>query len=459
MTTCNICAAPIRKTNKLVVCEKCDHEACSSCTEKYITMSLNEPQCMKCNYLWDSVFLHKTHTKACISRIKTSQKERLFNLETTLLPETQEFLPLYNELPILNKTIQDNQHEMVRINRRNYTERNSIRRASNYRDYYTVLYNNAIHNDRLRRIHAVINGFRDTLYLLEEEAEEHSEEQFTKVRNEYVKKCGQQDCNGYVNKRTYRCGVCETEICKHCWVEKSNEEDASPHVCNRDDIATTKAILKDSKPCPECYAPIHRIDGCNHMFCTQCTTAFDWRTGEIHKNGNTNPHYYAWIQTQNVNNPPTSSNQGCNDHRVGVQDAILAIQRSSLSVTDRNNTASILRNFAHITNYERPTVLTEAERLNQNRPLRINFLTKKITEKEMKTKLMKKYKANECNIHKSQLADMVDEVRFDFMNRFIRNQQDPHQVYTELQEFKTYVVDCYKKIENVYGLKCYKFTN
>ena len=106
MTTCNICAEPIRKTNKLVVCEKCDHEACSACTEKYITMSLNEPQCMKCNYLWDSVFLHKTHTNACISRIKTSQKERLFNLETTLLPETQEFLPLYNELPILNKTIQ-----------------------------------------------------------------------------------------------------------------------------------------------------------------------------------------------------------------------------------------------------------------------------------------------------------------------------------------------------------------
>ena len=103
--------------------------------------------------------------------------------------------------------------------------------------------------------------------------------------------------------------------------------------------------------------------------------------------------------------------------------------------------------------------MTEAERLNHNRPLRIKFLTRSITEKDMKIKLMKSYKANECNIHKRQLADMVNEVRIDFINRFIQNSENHLVVYKELLEFKNYVVDCYKKIEDVYGLKCYKIVD
>ena len=419
---------------------------------------------MNCNCLWDTVFLHKTHTKACISRIKTSQKERLFNIETTLLPETQQFIPLYNELPVLVKMIKDNALELSRINIRKYSERNLIRRAAYNRDQYALIYDNTVHNDRERRIRRVIDGTRDSLYTpeeqLDQQGDEHSEQQFTKARNEYVKKCGQPDCNGYINKRTYSCGVCETQICKHCWVEKSNEEDASAHECNDDDIATTKAILKDSKPCPECYAPIHRIDGCNHMFCTQCTTAFDWRTGEVHKNGNTNPHYYAWMQTQTRTRTSNPSNRGCNDRALNVSHLMSALRRTTLPNTEMSSEViKILRHFDHIQYLERPNVMTEAERLNHNRPLRIKFLTRSITEKDMKIKLMKSYKANECNIHKRQLADMVNEVRIDFINRFIQNSENHLVVYKELLEFKNYVVDCYKKIEDVYGLKCYKIVD
>ena len=71
---------------------------------------------------------------------------------------------------------------------------------------------------------------------------------------------------------------------------------------------------------------------------------------------------------------------------------------------------------------------------------------------------MRTYKANECNIHKRQLADMVGEVQIDFMNRFIQRTDTGTKLYTEIMEFKNYISTCYSKIESVYGLKCYKFS-
>ena len=72
---------------------------------------------------------------------------------------------------------------------------------------------------------------------------------------------------------------------------------------------------------------------------------------------------------------------------------------------------------------------------------------------------MRAYKANECNIHKRQLADMVAEVQIDFMNRFIQRSDSGSQLYKEIMAFKNYISTCYSKIESVYGLKCYKFSN
>jgi hypothetical protein len=207
---------------------------------------------------------------------------------------------------------------------------------------------------------------------------------------------------------------------------------------------------------------IHRISGCTHMFCTQCNTAFDWRTGEIHKNGNTNPHYYAWLQSR-----PGSSNQNSQhlnnrncDQRMSIRDVIHSIQHhfKKLSKTEQDNIIKTFRNFDHIQHFERPNIFTEQDRINRNRLLRIKFLTKQINEKDLKTKLMRTYKANECNIHKRQLADMVGEVQIDFMNRFIQRTDTGTKLYTEIMEFKNYISTCYSKIESVYGLKCYKFS-
>jgi hypothetical protein len=43
------------------------------------------------------------------------------------------------------------------------------------------------------------------------------------------------------------------------------------------------------------------VRNCDQMFCTSCHTAFSWKTLEIVKGAVHNPHYFAWRQTQGVN--------------------------------------------------------------------------------------------------------------------------------------------------------------
>jgi hypothetical protein len=77
------------------------------------------------------------------------------------------------------------------------------------------------------------------------------------------------------------------------------EHKEEEHVCDESVVASIRMMRESSKPCPTCHLPIHKINGCNDMFCVQCKTAFCWRTLEVHKNGNSNPHYIRWLHDGN----------------------------------------------------------------------------------------------------------------------------------------------------------------
>ena len=108
--------------------------------------------------------------------------------------------------------------------------------------------------------------------------------------------CPQQECNGFLN-RNYKCSVCETQVCRHCHVIKSATE-ADEHVCKEADLETVKFLKKDTKNCPGCGINIHKIDGCDQMWCVECKTAFSWRTGRIERGVIHNPHFYEYQRQQ-----------------------------------------------------------------------------------------------------------------------------------------------------------------
>jgi hypothetical protein len=105
----------------------------------------------------------------------------------------------------------------------------------------------------------------------------------------FVGKCPISDCMGFVGM-DHVCGLCKVEVCKDCMEPKKSD-----HTCNTDNILNVRALRKEAKPCPKCAAMISKIDGCDQMWCTQCHTAFSWRTGAeetlVH-----NPHFYEWMR-------------------------------------------------------------------------------------------------------------------------------------------------------------------
>jgi hypothetical protein len=103
--------------------------------------------------------------------------------------------------------------------------------------------------------------------------------------------CPATGCAGFVDT-LWKCGICNTKVCKDCRVIKSDE-----HECNDDDVATANAIAAESKPCPKCAASISKVSGCDQMWCTMCHTTFSWKTGKVETSVIHNPHYFQWLSS------------------------------------------------------------------------------------------------------------------------------------------------------------------
>jgi hypothetical protein len=402
---------------------------------------------MSCHQLWDTKFLFGTHSKACLKRIKESQKDRLFNVEMSLLPETQEYVKYYKEIPQLK----ENQKEMTRhvefhrtqmVNYRGVV--NELNRSFHKKEMYSSMYEHLVKKDRIDKISDIIHGRSNQIDMLNQP----NNYQPKPKKIQYIKKCEKEECNGFINKSNYQCGICDTKICKDC-LNVTNDE----HHCKDEDVQTAQLMLKDSKPCPECGVPIHKIDGCNHMFCTQCNTPFDWRTMEIQKQGNTNPHYYHWLNFSGERH--TNREHGCGEN-ITIGDLSHRPIFRSLNTQIKEKVLRTLQVFHHMDIFQIQSPMSVEDLSNRNRFLRIKYLCNEVSSKMMKVQLMKTYKMNEFAIHKTQVVQLVRDIRIDFIARMYRcdNVEALHTHCEELHGFRNYILKSYANLESVYGLKC-----
>jgi hypothetical protein len=137
-------------------------------------------------------------------------------------------------------------------------------------------------------------------------------------RKAFVRACPAADCRGFLST-AWKCGLCETWVCPDCHEIKKGKDDES-HTCKPESIETAKMLAKEAKPCPKCAAQICKIDGCDQMWCTQCHTAFSWRTGKAVSDGQWvhNPHYYEWARRNGVTIARTPGDPGPGGGRAGV---------------------------------------------------------------------------------------------------------------------------------------------
>jgi len=262
----------------------------------------------------------------------------------------------------------------------------------------------------------------------------------TEKKRLFTRGCPDVDCRGFLNEE-WLCGLCEKTTCKECHLIKKED-----HECNADDIATAKLLKSDTKPCPKCSTGIYKIDGCDQMWCTQCHTAFSWKTGELQTNIH-NPHYFEWQRRngQNMRNPlDIICGQEIN-HQLAN-----SIRQKLLteSETTRNTIDDVIKNTIHIRLIDMPEY--RVGQVVNNQKLRIGYLRKEIDDDEFKKKVQRNNKMNEKKREIHEILQLYVQTATDIMYRLNENPVDIEKYLEELEGIRVYTNECLEDIANTY---------
>jgi len=222
--------------------------------------------------------------------------------------------------------------------------------------------------------------------------------------------CPVNGCRGFVEIGV--CGLCKKKVCMMC----HELSDGAVHHCKVEDLQSLALLSNDSRNCPKCCAVIFRTAGCDHMFCTNCHTHFNWKTMKI-LTTSTNGHYLH-LQRFSENIPlrdtPLATETtgggsgGCTQefslYRDGVP--LESVDQSKFETslvhclwTDSNAVRLVKRK-----KYHEPTITTKyAEQLQS---LQIRYLLGEIDENSWKTQVYQKYQEKTLGILYGQVLDI-----------------------------------------------------
>ena len=421
---CQICCEKLNlSTRKLVTCPYCEFGACKTCCETYVLGESN-PKCMNttCNRDWTRQFIASAFTNVFITgKLKKQREQLLFDNERALLPATQ-----------------------VLVERQINIE-NATRKVREI-------------NEKLYQLKIERNQAQTELYRL------HNR-QATTERAEFVRACPDEECRGFLSTQ-WKCGICQKWACPDCHEVKGLERDVE-HTCNPDTLATARLLATDTKPCPKCRMGIFRISGCDQIWCTQCHTAFNWRTGRIESNVH-NPHYFEWLRRNGNAVPRNPLDNPCNND---LQHTDYTTIRTMLQVRHPNHPLSkstdeylgrTVRNVIHMRYVTVPRYRTE-DRVVRNEILRIQYMRNIITEDDFKTilqrneKKVEKYREihNVLTILLTTVTDII--LRFRTYLSGTTNNEFNDTILKEINPLVDYVNECLRDTAKTYKSKNIQF--
>jgi hypothetical protein len=298
MSECIIC---VNECAGFISCPSptCNFSACVDCWQIFL-ISKTEPCCMSCNIGLDDYFCRTKFSSQWVeTKYKTYFQQLLFDKEKSFVEETIDFVPFYQKIKILERSIVVNAsagpHFVRGPNPRSLLQKRKDLLAMLKQDWS----NKCSSQSPLQYDH---NQMFDNFSELKDVHDKYLAQAQTFSANQIImvskKKCPQPDCRGYLN-HDFKCIVCTKQICVKCFVTIS---DVYSHDCKPNDVETVNLLEKTTKPCPKCNIRIERNKGCSHMFCTFCFAGFDWESGQlIDDRQNTNPHLKEYLVLQKNN--------------------------------------------------------------------------------------------------------------------------------------------------------------
>jgi len=400
-----------------------------------------KPDCAK---EWSRKFLRENFTNVFLtSKYREHLEDILFDQEKALMPATQ---PLV-EQKIAKRNLKKNLREIDLLIEDLFKQKRELERQIQY-----------------------------GIILTTSEKEE-------KAR--FVRQCPANNCRGFLSTQ-WKCGICEQWSCPECHELKGPNRDCD-HKCDPNNVETAKMLAKDSKPCPKCQSLIFKISGCDQMWCTQCHTAFSWKTGKLEKNIH-NPHFYEWQRKNGGGAAPRNPGDFECGRQLGhyTTDRIQTLARKHpdlyksekkehtlwngrkemrTSYTYSNPVRQIcdmVRHVIHNTHAELPQFQTDYVVRNQD--LRIRYLENFISEDEFKIQIQRNDKKNRKNTEVAQVLQLANTAITDIIYRLMDNLEnsdiEKHNIESflrETTEIIKYCNDIFKDIGFTYNTVQYGF--
>lgn len=253
----------------------------------------------------------------------------------------------------------------------------------------------------------------------------------------FTMKCPVTICEGFVSLN-WSCGLCSVKVCKDCREAKPSEEE---HMCDPVKRESVTALVKEAKPCPKCASQISKIDGCDQMWCTQCHTAFSWRSGMIEDHVH-NPHYYEWMRRNGQTIPraglaPPVIGE-CLTPRQTLRQAELYLAAKPDMFAWIQPISHILNHSMHIGTYGNRNEVTME---NEKRILRVKRLVTLIDDKKWGVALellnMQKRRA----VDSQDILQMFIQAASDILRHAMLDTTDPKDCARQMRELATYTND------------------
>lgn len=300
---CVVCLEDF-ESSKIITCIACQNTSCDACTRKYLLQSIERAHCMNpnCHIGWDAKFMFEHFPKSWINGTKPhqyrhSRKKVLLDMQKALIPAT---------MPLMEGRLNMRKQDLY-IHYRNYMydQMHQDQKALEIKIHYYQLMKPPGYEERIERLRAKLDLYtsrNDELVDTYTAKIRHFADRIgytstavgTREKHnhyEFICQCPVPDCRGLISKKSAKCLVCETKICRKCRCVDHGE---TP--CDSDILVNVRAIRDETKPCPKCAVPIYKMGGCDQMWCVQCRIAFSWNTGRIETHHIHNPHAIRWLR-------------------------------------------------------------------------------------------------------------------------------------------------------------------
>lgn len=283
-SACTVCFEDFKKYRKPVDCPACPSDkppsVCKECTKDYLLGSPKDAHCMQCNHAWGYQFLFDAFDETFLTKTyRQSRQVKALEREKGLLQQTMPLVAQEKARKEAAGELQELKKEMAEL-----------------KAEYSAKFHNLTARIREKQ-RGVRPGAKD---------EKSAGVQYLFPCPVMVDEETEEQCRGFIEKKSWRCGLCETKVCQKCHcVNEENQK--NKHKCKKDDVETAKMVMADTKPCPKCKARIFKIVGCDQMFCTACHTPFSWESGEIVTGVIHNPHYYELLKKTGIAPAPRNA--------------------------------------------------------------------------------------------------------------------------------------------------------